>query len=51
MSLLKVLVGVITVIGLGSPSVWAYEEINVENGGTIQGKVTLAGGKPRPMAF
>lgn len=31
--------------------VWSYEEITVTNGGTIRGKVTLVGGKPRPMAF
>ena len=28
-----------------------YEEIKVSNGGTITGKVTIEGGKPRPMAF
>ncbi len=30
---------------------WAYEEISVTNGGTITGHVTIAGAKPRPMAF
>lgn len=30
---------------------WSYSEIQVTNGGTIQGKVTIEGGKPRPMAF
>lgn len=30
---------------------WPYEEITVTNGGSIQGKVTIEGGKPRPMAF
>ncbi len=34
-----------------SPQVWSYEEIVVQNGGTIRGKVTLNGEKPRPMAF
>ena len=29
----------------------AYKEINVVGGGTISGKVTIEGGKPRPMAF
>ena len=29
----------------------AYEEIKVTNGGAINGKVTIEGGKPRPMAF
>jgi len=30
---------------------WTYEEISVSNGGTIQGKITITGDKPRPMAF
>jgi hypothetical protein len=30
---------------------WSYSEIQVTNGGTIQGKVTIEGGQPRPMAF
>lgn len=30
---------------------WSYDEMTVTNGGTIQGKVTIKGGKPRPMAF
>lgn len=30
---------------------WAYDEINVVNGGTISGIVTIDGEKPRPMAF
>jgi hypothetical protein len=47
---------VIGIVGIGfgivlAPSVWSYDEITVTNGGTIQGKVTLEGGKPRPMAF
>ena len=29
----------------------AYEEIKITNGGSIRGKVTIEGGKPRPMAF
>jgi len=32
-------------------SAWSYSEITVTNGGTIQGKVTIEGGRPRPMAF
>lgn len=31
--------------------VWSYQEITVNNGGTIRGKVMLTGDKPRPMAF
>ncbi len=47
---------VIGVIGIGfglflEAPVWSYEEIKVTNGGTIQGAVTIEGGKPRPMAF
>jgi hypothetical protein len=47
---------VIGIIGVGfgpilAQPVWSYDEIKVTNGGTIQGKVTIEGGKPRPMAF
>ncbi len=47
---------VIGVIGIGfgqflAAPVWSYEEINVTNGGTIQGTVIIEGGQPRPMAF
>src|SRR5680860_941395 len=31
--------------------VWAYEESQVKQGGTIHGQVTLAGGMPKAMAF
>ena len=51
MRLLKFLL----VIGLGvallQQNAWGYKEISVVDGGTIQGKVTIEGGKPRPMAF
>lgn len=30
---------------------WSYQEIEVQNGGTIKGRVTITGEKPRPMAF
>jgi len=30
---------------------WSYQEIQVIGGGTIQGRVTIEGGKPRAMAF
>jgi polysaccharide lyase family 4-like protein len=36
---------------LVAPPVWSYEEVAVENGGTIAGKVTMTGGKPIPKAF
>ena len=43
-------IGLMTTV-LWTSSGWSYQEIKVTNGGTIQGKVTLAGEKPRPMAF
>ena len=43
------------ILGVGlvllAQSAWAYDEIQVTNGGTIRGKVTIEGGKPRPMGF
>lgn len=47
---------VIGIIGIGLgmlfwQTAWSYSEITVTNGGTIQGKVTIEGEKPRPMAF
>jgi len=47
---------IIGIIGIGfgpflAQPAWSYEEIKVTNGGTIQGTVTIEGGKPRPMAF
>ncbi len=47
---------VIGIIGIAlgvlfGQSAWSYSEIKVTNGGTLQGKVTIEGGKPRPMAF
>ena len=35
----------------GQPAWPEYKEIKVVNGGTIRGKVTIEGEKPRPMAF
>ncbi len=34
-----------------STQVWAYQEIEVKNGGTIQGKATMKGGIPEPRVF
>ena len=34
-----------------STPVWSYTDITVENGGTLKGKVTLLGDKPRSMAM
>ncbi|MCA9471435.1 MAG: carboxypeptidase-like regulatory domain-containing protein [Nitrospirales bacterium] len=39
------------VLGGMSAQAWSYEEISVKNGGTIRGKVTLLGERPRAMAF
>ncbi len=36
---------------IGVPFAWSYEEVAVSNGGTIRGTITLAGDKPRAMAF
>ncbi len=38
-------------VALCAQPAWPYDEMSVTNGGTIQGKVTIKGGKPRPMAF
>jgi len=32
-------------------TVWAYEEIQVTDGGTITGKVAITAGKPIPKGF
>ncbi len=34
-----------------STQVWAYQEIEVKNGGTLQGKTTLKGGIPQPRVY
>jgi len=44
------------IVGVGlfalfAQTAWSYDEIKVTNGGVIQGKVTITGEKPRPMAF
>ncbi|GJL59083.1 MAG: hypothetical protein NPIRA03_19400 [Nitrospirales bacterium] len=49
MSLFLPLLVIFLILDVG-PS-WAYEEVQVLNGGAISGKVILEGGKPRPMAF
>jgi hypothetical protein len=36
---------------IGSSSAWAYEEVQVTDGGTISGKVTITAGKPIPKGF
>ncbi|MFQ5991209.1 MAG: carboxypeptidase-like regulatory domain-containing protein [Nitrospiraceae bacterium] len=39
------------VLAMVAESAWSYQQITVSNGGVISGKVTVEGGKPRPMAF
>jgi len=36
---------------MGATAVWAYDEIQVTEGGTIAGKVTMVGAKPTPKGF
>ncbi len=45
-----VLLGAFCGLIIGTPA-WSYTEISVDNGGRLKGRVTLLGGKPRPMAF
>ncbi len=39
------------VLLMGASAAWAYDEIQVTEGGTIAGKVTMVGAKPRPKGF
>jgi len=45
-----VLLGAFCGLIIGTPA-WSYTEISVDNGGSLKGRVTLVGGKPRAMAF
>ena len=36
---------------IGASTAWAYEEIQVTDGGTVSGKVTITQGKPIPKGF
>ncbi len=45
-----VLLGAFCGLIIGTPA-WSYTEISVDNGGSLKGRVTLLGGKPRAMAF
>ncbi len=42
---------VVVLVALFAQTAWSYTEMKVTNGGTIKGKVTIKGEKPRPMAF
>lgn len=39
------------ILFLFAPQGWAYQEIEVQNGGTIQGKATLTGTMPPPRVY
>jgi hypothetical protein len=48
------MMGLLFVFGwllLGSATALAYEEIQVADGGTVTGKVTITAGKPIPKGF
>lgn len=45
------IIGSLCLAVLVQPAWSQYKEIKVANGGTIQGHVTIEGGRPRPMAF
>ncbi|WP_447969265.1 carboxypeptidase-like regulatory domain-containing protein [Nitrospira sp. M1] len=49
--LLPYSLSIVVILWISIPQVWSYEEMVVEQGGTIQGKVTLIGDSPKPMAF
>ena len=51
MSVVKVTGIALMIAVLWTSSAWSYQEIKITNGGTIRGKVTLNGEKPRPMGF
>ena len=51
MSVLKVMGLGLLMTSLWTSSGWSYQEIEVKNGGTVRGKITVNGEKPRPMAF
>ncbi len=40
-----------TILFLLASNTWAYQEIDVKNGGTIQGRAILTGKKPQPRVF
>ena len=49
MSLFLPLLVLFLILGVGPA--WAYEEVQVLNGGAISGTVIIEGGRPRAMAF
>ena len=49
--ILSIVTLIISISSLASTSGWAYQEMEVTNGGTIQGKVTLVGKMPYPRIY
>ena len=49
--ILSIVTLIISLSSLASTSGWAYQEMEVTNGGTIQGKVTLIGEMPYPRIY
>lgn len=47
----RIIGAILGILAIGEYPVWAYEETVVHGGGSIVGKVTLAGESPKPMAF
>ena len=48
---LSIITLIISISSLVSTSGWAYQEMEVTNGGSIQGKVTLVGKMPYPRIY
>ena len=49
--ILSIITLIISISSLVSTSGWAYQEMEVTNGGSIQGKVTLTGNMPYPRIY
>ena len=49
--ILSIVTLIISISSLVSTSGWAYQEMEVSNGGSIQGKVTLTGKMPYPRIY
>ena len=49
--ILSIVTLIISISSLVSTSGWAYQEMEVNNGGSIQGKVTLTGKMPYPRIY
>ena len=49
--ILSIVTLIISISSLASTSGWAYQEMEVTNGGSIQGKVTLFGKMPYPRIY